>query len=87
METYGLSNNSPQTSVKQRVQVDDIKVVDVGFDNIVNSTMKEFKFLHSTMKEFTIPVPVLHGASVECDVGTEWDVVDELAPILSHIGQ
>ena len=28
-------------------------------------------------KEFTVPVPVLHGASVECDVGTEWDAVDE----------
>ena len=38
------------------------------------------------MKEFTIPVPVLHGAPVECDVGTEWDAVDELEPISSHIG-
>ena len=33
MEVYGLSNNSPQTSLKQRVQVDDIKVIDIGFEN------------------------------------------------------
>ena len=26
MKAHGLSNNSPQTSLKQRVQVDDIKV-------------------------------------------------------------
>ena len=39
------------------------------------------------MKEFTMPVPVLHGAPVECDVGTEWDAVDRLEPISSHIGQ
>ena len=29
IEAYGLSNNSPQTSLKRRVQVDDIKVVDI----------------------------------------------------------
>ena len=69
MKAYGLYNNSPKTSLKQRVQVDDIKVVDIGFENNVNSMMKEF----------ILPVPVLHGAPVECDVGTEWDAVDELA--------
>ena len=36
------------------------------------------------MREFTMPVPVLHGAPVECGVGTEWDAVDKLAPISSH---
>ena len=77
MEAYGLSNNSPQTSLKPRVQVDDIKVIDIGFENIVNSTMKEF----------TMPVPVLHGVPTEYDVCTEWDAVDELEPISSHIGQ
>ena len=81
MEAYGLSNNSPQTSLKQRVQVDDIKVIDVGFENIVNSTIM--------MKEFTIPVPVpiLHGAPTEYNTCTEWDAVDELEPISSYIGQ
>ena len=39
------------------------------------------------MKEFTMPVPVLHGAPVECDVGKELDAVDELESISSHIGQ
>ena len=58
MEAYGLSNNSPQTSLKQRVQVDDIKVIDTGFKNIVNSTMRAF----------TMPVPVLHGVPTEYDV-------------------
>ena len=77
MEAYGLSNNSPQTSLKQRVQADDIKVIDIGFENIVNSTMREF----------TMPVPVLHGVPTEYDVYTEWDAVDELEPISSHIGQ
>ena len=76
MEACGLSNNSPQTSLKQRVQVDDIKVIDIGFENIV----------YSTMREFTMPVPVLHGVSTEYDVCTEWDPVDELEPISSHIG-
>ena len=80
MEAYGLSNNSPQTSLKRRVQVDDIKVIDVGFENIVNST---------TTKEFTIlmPVPVLHGAQTEHDTCPEWDTVDELEPIASYISQ
>ena len=77
MEAYGLSNNSPQTSLKQRVHVDDITVIDVGLENIVNSTTKEF----------TIPVPALHGVPMECDVCTEWDAVDKLEPISSHIGQ
>ena len=39
------------------------------------------------MREFTMPVPVLHGVSTEYDVCTEWDAVDELEPISSHIGQ
>ena len=77
MEAYGLSNNSPQTSLKRRVQVDDIKVIDIGFENMVNSTTEEF----------TMPVPVLHGVPTEYDVCTEWDVVNELEPISSHIGQ
>ena len=77
MEACGFSNNSPQTSLKRRVQGDDIKVIDVGFENIVNSTMKEF----------TMPVPVLHGVPTEYDVCTEWDAVDELEQISSHIGQ
>ena len=75
MEAYGLSNNSPQTSLKRRAQVDDIKVIDIGFENIVNST-----------REFTMPVPVLHGVPTEYDVCTEWDAVDKLEPISSHIG-
>ena len=61
MEAYGFSNNSPQTSLKQRVQVNDIKVIDIGFENIVNFTMKEF----------TMPAPVLHGVPTEYDVCTE----------------
>ena len=81
MEAYGLSNNSPQTSLKQRVQVDDIITVgvqdDVGFENIVSATTKEF----------TMPVPVLHGAPTEYDTCTEWDAVDELEPIPSYICQ
>ena len=77
MEVYGLSNNSPQTSLKQRVQVDDIKVIEFGFENIVNSTSGKF----------TMPVPVLHGVPTEYDVCTEWDAVDELELISSHIGQ
>ena len=54
-----------------------LKVIDVGFENIVNSTMKEF----------TMPVPVLHRVPTEYDVCSEWDVVDGLEPISSHIGQ
>ena len=65
------------SSLTQRIQVDDIKVIDTGFENIVNSTTKEF----------TMPVSVLHGAPVEYDAGTEWDAVDKLEPISSHIGQ
>ena len=76
MEAHGLSNNSPQTSLKKSVQVNDIKVIAIGFENIVNSTMREF----------TMPVPVLHGVPTEYDVCTEWDAVDELYPI-SNIGQ
>ena len=81
MEAYGLSNNSPQTSLKQRVQVDDIITAgvqdDVGFENIVNATTKEF----------IMPVPVLHGVPTEYNTCTEWDAVDELEPIPSYIGQ
>ena len=76
MEAYGLSNNSPQTSLKRRVQVDDIKVIDIGFEYIVNSTKKEF----------TMPMPVLHGTPIEHDVCTEWCKVDDLKPISSYIG-
>ena len=76
MEAYGLSNTSPQTSLKQRVKVDDISVgIDIGFEHIVNSTAKE------------LTMPVLHGASTEHDVGTKWYTVEELKPISSHIGQ
>ena len=35
-------------------------------------------------KEFTMPV--LHGAPIESDVGTEWYTVEDLKPISSHIG-
>ena len=77
MQAYGLSNNSPQTSLKRRVQVYDIKVIDIGFENIVNFITKEF----------TMPVPVLHGVPTEYDVCTEWDAIDEIEPISSHIGQ
>ena len=76
IEAYKLSNNSPQTSFKQRVQVDDISVgtIDIGFENIINSTTKEFT------------MPVLHGAPFENDVCTEWYTVEDLKPILSYIG-
>ena len=76
MEAYGLSNNSLQTSLKRRVQVDDIKVIDIGFEHIVNSMMKEF----------TMPMPVLHGAPMEHDVCTEWCEIEDLKPISSYIG-
>ena len=33
MEAYGLSNISPQTSLKRRVQVVDISVIDIGFEH------------------------------------------------------
>ena len=75
MEAYRLSNNSPQTSLKQRVQVDDIKVIDIGFEHIVNCMTKEFT------------MPVLYGAPTEYKVCTEWDAVEELEPISSCIGQ
>ena len=39
------------------------------------------------MKEFTMPMPVLHGAPTEDEVCTEWDAIDELEPISSYIGQ
>ena len=75
MEAYGLSNTSPLTSLKQRVQVDDISVIDIVFEHIVNSTVKEL-----------VLVPVLHGAPIEHDVCTEWYTVEDLKPISSHIG-
>ena len=66
MEAYRLSNASPQTSLKQRVQVDDISVgIDIDFENTVNSKAKEFT------------MPVLHGAPIEHDVCTEWYAVEE----------
>ena len=79
MEAYGLSDNSPQSSLKQRVQVDDItvSVKDIGSEYIVNSTTKAF----------TMPVHVCKGAPTECEVCTEWDAVKELEPISSCIGQ
>ena len=71
MEAYRLSNTSPQTSLKQRVQVDDISVgIDTGFENTVCSTT----------------LSVLHGAPIKPDVCTEWYAVEELEPIPSHIG-
>ena len=75
MEAYGLSN-SPQTSLKQRVQIDITAVQDIGFENIVNVTTKEF----------TMPVPVLHRVPTENDTCTEWEAIDELEPIPSYIG-
>ena len=79
MDAYGVSNNSPQTSLKRRVQVDDITVGvrDIGSEYMVNSTMKAF----------TMPMPVLDGAPTEYEVCTEWDAVDKLDPISSYIGQ
>ena len=74
MKAYRLSNNSSQTSLKRRVQVDDIKVINLGFENIVNSTTKAFA------------MSVLHGAPEKHDVCTEWCEVEELKPILSYIG-
>ena len=74
MGAYGLSNNSPQTSLKQRVQVDDIKVIDIGFEHIVNAMTKEFT------------MPVLHGAPIEHDICAEWCEVEDLKPISSQIG-
>ena len=74
MEAYRLCNTSPQTSLKQRVQVDNISVIDIGFKHIVNSTVKE------------LTMPVLHGTPIEHDVCTEWYTVENLKPISSHIG-
>ena len=74
MEAYGLSNTSPQTSLKRSVQVDDISVIDIDVEHIVNSTVKE------------LTMPVLHGAPIEHDVCTEWYTVEDLKPISSHIG-
>ena len=34
-----------------------------------------------------MPVPVLHGVPTEYDACTQWDAVDKLEPISSHIGQ
>ena len=59
------------------MQVDDITVcIDIGFENTVNPMLKEF----------TLPVPVLHGAPLEHDVCMEWHMVEELEKILSYIG-
>ena len=49
--------------------------------------MLGLKTVNSTMKEFTMPVPVLHRVPTEYDVCTEWDAVDKLEPTSSHIGQ
>ena len=66
MEAYGLANTSPQTSLKKRVQIDDITVgIDIGFEYIVNSLYKEFT------------MPVLHGAPIEHIVLVEWHTVGE----------
>ena len=76
MEAYRLSNTSPQTSLKLRVQVDNISLgIDIGFEHIVNSTPKE------------LTMPALHGDPTEHDVCAEWYAVEELKPISSHIGQ
>ena len=58
------------------MQVDDIivGVIDVGFEHIANSTRKAFT------------MPVLHGAPIESDIGTEWYTVEDLKPISSYIG-
>ena len=59
------------------MQIDDIIAVqDVWFENIVNATTKEF----------TMPVPVLHGAPTEYDICTDWEAIDKLEPIQSYIG-
>ena len=73
-EAYGLSYNSPQTSLKQRVQVDNITVgaIDIGFEHVVNSTTKAFT------------MPVLHGAPIESNIGNEWYTVEDLKPISSY---
>ena len=78
MEAYGLSDNSPQTSLKRRLQIDNIIAVQViGFENIVNATTKEL----------TMPVPVLYGVPVEYDICTEWKAIGKLEPIPpSYIG-
>ena len=39
MEANGLSNSSPQTSLKQRVQVDDIGIISFEPESIVNSNL------------------------------------------------
>ena len=74
MKAYGRANTSPQTSLKKRVQIDNISVgIDIGFEKTVNSAYKEFT------------MPVLHGALIEHDVCTEWHLVEELEPIPSYI--
>ena len=57
MEACRLSKNSPQTSSEQRIQVDDIEVIDIGFEHIVH-------IVNATTKEFTMPV--LHGKLGVC---------------------
>ena len=74
MEAYGLADTSPQTSLKKRVQIDDISVLDFRFEPIVSFNQREF----------TMPV-VLHGALTEYDVPDEWHSVEELEPISSYI--
>ena len=49
MEAYGLVNTSPQTSLKKRVQIDNISI---SFEQTANSLYEEFT------------VPVLHGAPI-----------------------
>ena len=38
------------------------------------------------MKEFTMPMPVLHGVPTEYDICTEWCETEDLKPISSCIG-
>ena len=73
MEAYGLTNTSPQTSLKKRVQIDDISI---GFENTVNSLYKEF----------TLPICVLHGAPILHDVQTEWHTIEQIEPVSTFIG-
>ena len=73
MEAYGLANTSPRTSLKKRVKVEDISA---GFESEPT--------VSSQWREFTMPV-VLHRAPIE-HVCSEWYTVEELEPILDHIG-
>ena len=83
MVAYRLSNNSPQTSLKQRVQVDDITVGvrDIGPEHIINSTMKAF----------TMSMPVLHVTlnneicHANLDTGAQINMMTE--SLFKHIGK